>query len=168
MKKSEINNAKARFHSKRKAGISTKRGDGSRRSEETDINSALAEKFAAELFHCKFNDEIYQKTGDGGVDFILETTKGSRTVEVIWLGYTKGTKTPRTTGHLIVNPYEKHRWAQIYMVISGDVNEGFSFVGWTSHRELSKRPLKDFGYGKKMAMHTDDLYSKNQILKYLK
>ena len=50
MKTSEINNAKARFSSKRKAGISVKRSDGSKRSEETDVNSALAEKFAAAEF----------------------------------------------------------------------------------------------------------------------
>tara|TARA_Y100000593_G_scaffold14582_1_gene27846 strand:- start:7779 stop:8288 length:510 start_codon:yes stop_codon:yes gene_type:complete len=164
----EINNAKQRFLSKRNAGISATRSDGSIRSEGTDVNATLAEKFAADLFGCKFNDEVYDNEGDGGLDFILDTTKGNKEVEVIWLGFHKDSTSPRKNGHLIVNQYEKHRWADIYMVVSGSVDDGFSFVGWTTHKELSKRPLKDFGYGKKMAMHTKDLYSKEQILKYLK
>ena len=90
--------------------------------------------------------------GDGGSDFTLNLG-----VEAIWLGAEKN-GTPRTTGHLIVNPEDKQRWADLYIVVQGSIETGFKIIGWTTHKKLIKQPRKDFGYGEKFAMHVDDLY----------
>jgi len=151
--------AKARFHSKRSAGISDTRYDGSKCSVDNDLNATGAEYFAAQEYGQPFNATI-GKRGDGGADFHLPLS-----VEVVWLGVQKDGK-PRDTGHLIVNPDEPQRWADIYIVIKGSVDEGFEEVGWVSHKMLTSLPKKDFGYGKKFACHISDL-KKPHLLKNL-
>jgi len=136
--------AKARYLSKRAAGISSFRYDGSKCSEENDINATGAEYFAAQQYGCPFNATIGVK-GDGGSDFTLPLS-----VEVIWLGVQKNGK-PRDKGHLIVNPDEPQRWADIYVVVRGSIDVGFEEVGWVSHNALVKLPKKDFGFGEKFA-----------------
>lgn len=148
-----------RYESKRRAGISTRRLDGSQRSVETDINAAAAEKYTAEIMGCEFNDEIYADKGDGGFDFLF-----SLSIEVIWIGMIKGTTKPRESGHLIMNPYQSRRWADIYVCVKGSVESGFDILGWTTHKVLASKPKKNFGYGEKFAISTGELYPIDKLL----
>lgn len=140
-----------RFHSKRAAGLSATRFDGTRYDPEIDRQAAAAEQYAAESLGCKFNDAILPG-GDGGFDFKLELE-----VEVYWLGLRDGL--PRSNGHLIINPLEPHRFADIYIVIRGSIATGFFPVGWTSHSKLILQEQKDFGYGMRYAMPVSGLWS---------
>lgn len=141
----------ARYHEKRAAGLSPIRSDGSITSAENDRQSAAAEEFAARELDAEFNGDVYARHGDGGHDFTVIGPSGtSYTVEVVWLGF-------RSSGHLIVNPHESHRWADLYVVVSGSVQDGFRMVGWMRHGDLVARPKKDFGYGPRFAAHIDDL-----------
>ena len=168
-------NARDRFRAKIESGFKradkdgrVRRYDGSYTDEDTFMEGALAEKFGAEFLGCDFNDEVYAHGGDGGIDFMLSTTKGEKEVEVIWLGFIKGTKKVRETGHLIVNPDQPTRWADIYVIISGCIDGGYKFVGWTSHKLLVSNPRKDFGFGEKFAMHTDNLLTYERLVPFLK
>jgi hypothetical protein len=73
------------------------------------------------------------------------------------LGASRETQIPRFTGHLIVNPEETQRHANIYVVVAGDIETGFMIMGYMTHSDLVSRPLRDFGYGLKYAAHVDDL-----------
>jgi hypothetical protein len=146
-----------RYYSKRAAGISPTRSDGSRCSPVNDQQAAAAERYAAEVMGCTYNDAITAH-GDGGHDFEF-----SLTVEVVWMGLDK-TGQPRRGGHLIVNPYEPHRWADLYVVVGGSQEWGFSILGWTTHRKLAALPLRDFGYGPKMAMPIEQLEPLKRLL----
>lgn len=151
-KKLIIDTANKRFYSKRNAGISSKRSDGSICTEQNDIDATGAEYFAAKYYNQNFNDTI-SVHGDDGWDFKIN----DKTIEVIWLGRDKKNGSPRTTGNLIVNPNEPKRWADIYLVIGGGFDEGYELIGWTDHESLIKKPKVDFGYGKKFAMHISEL-----------
>tara|TARA_Y100001973_G_C5198716_1_gene336110 strand:+ start:2108 stop:2644 length:537 start_codon:yes stop_codon:yes gene_type:complete len=171
----DIDNAIDRFRAKVKSGYykpdskgRVKRSDGSYTTERNYLESTLAEKFAADLLGCNFNNEVYESGGDGGLDFVIATTKGDKEVEVIWMGFRKGTEEIREEGHLIVNPYQPTRWSDIYVMISGSINSGFKFLGWTTHAKLRQKPKKDFGYGEKYAMHSNDLFNYDQLLPFLK
>lgn len=153
----------ARYNSKREAGISSTRSDGSQCSPDNDINAAGAECFAAEAYGQPFNENISRK-GDGGADFSVVINGESKTVEVIWLGTYNGK--PRDTGHLIVNPHEPQRWADLYIVIAGSLSAGFIEVGWATHEQLVNAPRKDFGFGPRYAIHINNL-NKPQDLKAL-
>jgi hypothetical protein len=146
-----IEHGRARYASKRKAGIPEFRKDGSKTSASNDIEAAAAEYFAALHYDRPFNDEV-TTTGDGGADFFLN----EKSVEVIWLGQTQYKK-PRKNGHLIVNPHEPHRWADLYVIVRGSIETGFDIAGWTTHEELLAKPRKDFGYGERFAMNITDL-----------
>ena len=143
--------AKARYLSKRTAGISNTRSDGSECSIDNDIDATGAEFFAAQEYGRPFDSSIGKK-GDGGSDFTIPLT-----VEVIWLGRDKHTGKPRTGGHLIVNPHEPQRWADIYVVVAGGIDEGFNEVGWYPHRQLVSKPQKDFGFGSRYAVNVTEL-----------
>lgn len=151
--------AKARYLSKRSVGISNQRYDGSECSIDNDINATAAEYFAAQQYNQPFDFSI-GKSGDGGSDFSLNLS-----IEVIWLGLNKD-GTPRTSGHLIVNPDEPQRWADIYIVIKGSVETDFEEVGWMSHKALIKLPKKNFGFGAKYACDISQL-KKPELLKAL-
>ena len=153
--------ANARYYSKRAAGISDKRKDGSKCSINNDIESVGAEYYAAEKLGCSFNATIGSK-GDGGSDFVLPIG-----IEVIWLGVNKHTGEPREGGNLIVNPHEPQRWSDVYVVVKGSIDTGFDIVGWTTHRKLVALPMQDFGYGDRYAMHVDDLL-KGDLSKFKK
>lgn len=139
-----------RWRAKRQRGLDGTRSDGSETDPEIDRQAFAAEREAANLLGCRFDDAIYED-GDGGHDFVFGLT-----VEVVWLGYVKGTKTPRDQGHLIISPAEPWRWADIYVVMAGSDEQGFRCLGWTTHLKLS-RQRQDFGYGERFAMHTNDL-----------
>lgn len=151
--------AKARFLSKRAVGISDTRYDGSVCSIENDINATGAEYFAAQKYNRPFNGTIGSR-GDGGADFALTLS-----VEVIWLGVHINGQ-PRNTGHLIINPDEPQRWADIYVVIKGSLDTGFEEVGWIPHTALVQLPKKDFGFGEKFVCDISHL-KKPQLLKAL-
>lgn len=151
--------AKARFLSKRSVGISDTRYDGSECSIDNDINATGAEYFCAQQYNRPFNANISSR-GDGGSDFALTLS-----VEVIWLGVQKNGE-PRETGHLIINPEEPQRWADIYIVIKGSIDKGFEDVGWITHTALVKLPKKDFGFGEKFACDISCL-KKPELLKAL-
>lgn len=142
--------AKARYLSKRNAGISNNRYDGSKCSIDNDIDATGAEYFAVQQYGQPFNSTIGSK-GDGGSDFSLPLS-----IEVVWLGRGKD-GTPRTDGNLIINPDEPQRWADIYIVIRGSLEDGFEEIGWLPHSHLIKMPKKDFGFGRKFACHTTKL-----------
>lgn len=142
-----------RYESKRARGIPARRPDGSQCTLENDIESTGAEYFAARHFGCEFREEI-TSGGDGGFDFRV----AGHTVESVWLGEHKWTGAPRRTGHLIVDPAQPQRWAEIYVSVRGSVESGFEIVGWTRHGELVVLRKKDFGYGERFAMHINDLY----------
>jgi hypothetical protein len=152
--------AKARYFSKRAAGISGHRYDGSECSIDNDINATAAEYFAAQCYDQPFDVTVGRK-GDGGSDFALPLT-----VEVVWLGVQKNGQ-PRDKGHLIVNPDEPQRWADIYVVIRGSVDTGFEEVGWMPHNILVTFPKKDFGFGEKFACDISQL-KKPELLHALK
>lgn len=152
--------AEARYLSKRAAGISGHRYDGSECSIENDINATGAEYFCAQYFGQAF-DSTVGKSGDRGYDFAL-----SLEVEVVWLGVQPNGK-PRDKGHLIINPEEPQRWADIYIVVKGSIDEGFEIVGWITHTALIKLPKKDFGFGEKFACNITELKSP-ALLKALK
>ncbi len=141
-----------RYQAKRDAGISPVRYDGSLCSPETDAHSEAAEQFAANRLGARFNGSVYDSNGDGGHDFLI----GDKTVEVVWLGFRKGTTIPRYDGHLIVNPEERHRWADLYVVVAGSIGRGFTILGWAHHHEL--REGRDFGYGPKLSLPTACLH----------
>ena len=152
--------AKARYLSKRAAGISGHRYDGSECSIDNDINATAAEYYAAQQYGQPFDATVGSK-GDGGSDFTLPLT-----VEVVWLGVQKNGQ-PRDKGHLIINPDEPQRWADIYIVIRGSVDAGFEEVGWITHSALVRLPKKDFGFGEKFACDISQL-KKPELLKALK
>lgn len=152
--------AQARYLSKRAAGISGYRYDGSECSIDNDVNATGAEYFCAQQYGRPF-DATVGRNGDGGSDFAL-----SLQVEVIWLGVQKD-GTPRDRGHLIVNPDEPQRWADIYIVVKGSVETGFEEVGWISHSALVTFPKQDFGFGEKFACDISQLKSP-RLLKALK
>ena len=152
--------AKARYLSKRSTGISDIRSDGSQCSVDNDLNATGAEYFAAQSYNQPFNATI-GKSGDGGSDFTIPLS-----VEVIWLGLQPNGK-PRDDGHLIINPNEPQRWADIYLVIKGSVEDGFEEVGWITHNALVSMPKKDFGYGEKYCCHISQL-KPVKLLKALK
>jgi len=143
--------AKARYLSKRVAGKSKNRSDGSQCSVGNDIESAAAEYLASVYYDRPFNATISSK-GDGGCDFSIPVE-----VEAIWLGADKVTGEPRMDGHLIVNPHEPQRWADVYVVVRGSIATGFEIAGWLDHNSLIKLPMKDFGYGPRYAARLDQL-----------
>lgn len=148
---------KARHLSKVVAGVrnSSVRKDGSKTSEETDIQGIGAEYFGAKHFKAPINTSIGLK-GDGGFDFRLNLD-----FDVAWLGVDKSGK-PIEDGHLIINPDETERWADVYILVKGSLETGFSIVGWITHKKLISLPQKDFGYGPKYAAEIKDLY-KNDL-----
>jgi hypothetical protein len=152
--------AKARYLSKRNSGISEFRFDGSKCSVENDLNATGAEYFATQEYGVPFNSSIGSK-GDGGSDFTIPLF-----IEVIWLGMDRN-GIPRSDGHLIVNPDEPQRWADIYLVVKGSVDLGFEEIGWISHSALISLPKKDFGFGEKFACHIS-LLKNPKLLKDLK
>ncbi len=143
--------SEARYYAKREAGLSEVRSDGSLTSAETDRQSGAAERFACEYVGVPFNEEVYATHGDDGCDI----TVGGYCIEVIWLGFEKGTTAPRWRGHVIINEYEQHRHADVYWIVRGSIELGFELAGWCWHDDIHNR--KDFGYGEKLCMHTDDL-----------
>jgi hypothetical protein len=151
--------AKARYLSKRSAGISGQRYDGSECSIDNDINATAAEYFAAQQYNQPF-DATVGTHGDGGSDFTL-----SLSIEVVWLGVQKD-GTPRDKGHLIINPDEPQRWADIYIVVKGSVDTEFEEVGWIPHTALIQLPKKDFGFGEKFACDISQL-KRPELLKAL-
>ncbi len=153
--------AKARYLSKRDAGISGTRTDGSECSIENDIQATGAEFFAAQEYGCPFDPSI-GKRGDGGNDFSLNLS-----IEVIWLGVDPDGR-PRTTGHLIVNPHEPQRWADIYVVVAGSIEQGFRELGWMPHKALINFAWQNFGFGERYACHISDLKKPESLKKLLK
>lgn len=141
--------AKARHCSKRISGIAKERSDGSKCSEDTDIEATAAEYFAAKYCGVPFNAGISPK-GDGGSDLIIPLS-----VEVVHLGMVSGKA--RREGHLIINPHEPQRWADIYLVVAGSISEGFEILGWLPHEVLIGKPMKDFGYGPRYAANVSEL-----------
>ncbi len=148
-----------RWEAKRKAGISPVRSDGSLTSAETDTQAFGAEREAAKLLGCKFNDAVYSG-GDGGHDFEF-----SLSVEVYWIGVDEKTGTPRQSGHLIVNPHEPWRWADLYVVMAGSEQSGYKCLGWTTHKKLTSDEQRNFGYGPRFAMHTSKLEPIERLLR---
>lgn len=144
--------ANERFSSKRFAGISERRSDGSICSAQNDIDATGAEYFAAKYYGQKFDDSI-STSGDQGWDFMID----GKTVEVVWLGRDKRSSEPRKSGNLIVNPHEPKRWADLYVVVGGGFDEGYNIIGWTDHQSLICMPRVDFGFGRRYAMHINDM-----------
>jgi hypothetical protein len=107
---------------------------------------------------CEYDSSVTAH-GDRGYDFVFPLT-----VEVVWLGLDPMGR-PRLAGHLIVNPYEPHRWADLYVVVRGSVETDFRVIGWTTHVRLLRQPRKDFGYGPKIAMHTNDLQPIDRLVR---
>lgn len=140
--------AEKRYSSKRNAGISNIRSDGSVCSLSTDLDATGAEFFAAKILNQSFDSNIYVN-GDAGYDFKIN----NKSVEVIWLGRDKRNNLPRKTGNLIVNPHEPKRWANIYVVVKGGFDEGYEIVGWTTHEDLILQPQRNFGFGFRYAMN---------------
>ena len=152
--------AKARYLSKRAAGISGTRSDGSQCSIDNDIDATGAEFFAAQQYGRPFDSSI-GKNGDGGSDFSINLN-----IEVVWLGINKHTGKPRKDGYLIINPHEPQRWADIYIVIGGSLDEGFYEIGWMPHKILISYPKQDFGFGERYACHINEL-KKPELLRAL-
>lgn len=153
--------AKARYLSKRNVGISSTRTDGSECSIENDVQATGAEFFAAQEYGRPFDASVGKK-GDGGSDFSLDLS-----VEVIWLGVDPEGN-PRTSGHLIVNPHEPQRWADIYVVVGGCIEQGFTEIGWMPHKALVQFPKQDFGFGERFACHIDKLKRPEALKNLLK
>jgi len=135
-----------RYKHKRNLGVSETRFDGTKYNPETDRQAYAAEEFAAGIFGQKANDKLL-RGGDGGTDFKL----CGRRVEVYHLGIGKDGR-PRTSGHLIMNPKEPQRFAGLYLVVRGSIEEGFEIAGWASHAALTREPVQDFGYGDRYAL----------------
>ena len=83
---------------------------------------------------------------------------------MIWLGLNANTGEPRLAGHLIMNPDQPHRWADIYVVVAGTIETGFTMMGWTTHAVLIEQPMKDFGFGLKLAIDTSQLYGTQHLI----
>jgi hypothetical protein len=101
--------------------------------DEDDIvrQSALAELFACQYFKAEYRN-IDTTAGDGGYDFVL---KSGRTVDVKWLGYNAGTKTPRCEGRVMVREILGLH-ADIYVCVAGCEEKGFYIAGWCTKEEL--------------------------------
>lgn len=140
-----------RYYAKRKAGLSPVNKSGWESTAEIDRQSAAAESYAASIMGCEFNSEVYATHGDGGFDFKYELE-----VEVYLAMH------PRAQYLIIDNKH--YRWADIYVVVTGSIEEGFEVRGWTSHRRLAQEPLKDFGYGDRLNIKIDDLWSMDRLL----
>lgn len=149
--------AEARYWSKRAAGIPTRRRDGSECLPRNDVESTGAEYHAATECGETFNPTI-STHGDGGVDFVFGLS-----VEAIWLGEDKEGQ-PRREGHLMLNPDEPHRFADIYVSVAGNSTEGYVMLGWTTHKKLVQNPLIDFGMGPRLQMNVNDLYPMEKLL----
>lgn len=146
----------SRYYAKREYGISDVRRDGSKYSPETDRQAAAAEKYAADIMGCKFNSNINQACGDGGSDFSFNLE-----VEVYC-------PINPLAQYLIVSMDEPHRWADLYVVVIGDIDSGFKIIGWTFHALLTQQPIKNFGYGDRYCMPFSKLYPIDRLLKLKK
>lgn len=149
-----------RFLAKREAGISPTRSDGSQTSLQTDIEAGAAEDFAVRRFHEEPNREIYTRRGDGGSDCVINGI----TIDIVHLGLEPGTRNPRLTGNLLINPHEPWRHCDVYVVVRGTVATGFEFVGWATHEELVSRPPRKFGYGPRYHIPIRDLRPVDELL----
>lgn len=147
-----------RYYSKRRAGISDVRRDGSVTSAENDRQSGEAERWACEAFGQTYNDEIYETHGDGGVDFYL----GGYAVDAKWLGF------GNDDGHLIVNPedFEKER-ADWYVAVAGSIQRGFYLPRrcWAMRDEMQAK--HDMGYGEKYVRAVRYLRRREEILRFV-
>ncbi len=140
-----------RYNSKRRSGISPIHKSGWEGSVDIDIQAAGAELAAAKALGCTFNEAIYAASGDGGFDFMF-----SMEVEVVWIGRNID-GTPREVGHLIMSPDDPHRFADVYVVMSGCVDSGYKCLGWCTHKQLLAGPRQNFGYGERLSLHTSRL-----------
>jgi len=161
----------ARYHAKRNAGISAKRKDGSYCSAETDKQAGHAELFAANELGGVANTSV-TVTGDGGYDFSVDviTSNGSITkmgVEVVWNGFAPGKdRAPRVGGTLIINPFEfeqRYGNSSLFILVGGTIEYGFSFLGWATIKDLTKRPTRDFGYGPRYWVPANELRQINTL-----
>lgn len=162
----------ARYHAKRKAGISARRRDGSMCDPETDRQAGHAELFAASEFGVNVDDSV-GADGDVGCDFqlLLQFPKGHRLagIEVVWNGFEKGSHLPRLRGNLLVNPFEPHRYrnSDIFVSVAGTIDAGFRFLGWATLEDVKAREPRDFGYGRRYWVPTDDLRPIDSLRKLL-
>lgn len=149
--------ASDRYHSKRRAGISDVRRDGSITNPENDRQAGAAERWACELFGQNYNDEIYSTRGDDGIDFYL----GEYSVDVKWLGF------GNDDGHLIVNPYDRMT-ADWYLAVAGSIRRGFYLPSrcWATREEM-RETLHDHGFGPKYTRKVCYLHPREEILKFV-
>ena len=160
-----------RYHIKRSAGISEYRKDGSKRNPGTDLQAGHAEEWAAEQFGAKVNDSV-TVTGDEGYDFKIEVQlpsgkTASLRVEAIWNGFQTGSTTkPRMGGNLLVNPDDPYRYrnSDIFVLVAGTIETGFSFLGWATKSDLKIRPAKNFGYGNRFFVPASELRSMDKLM----
>jgi hypothetical protein len=134
---------RARWERKRAQGRSPIRRDGSEATQDQDEQSACAEAFAALAFGQPFHRTTWEEPepwNDGGVDFWW----CSRRVDVVWLGRDPATGRPRETGHLLMDPASPQRLSDCYVLVRGEY-PGLAFVGWSTHGQLTARPLRKFG-----------------------
>jgi len=143
-----------RFYNKRRLGVLT---DDRGSSAENDIQSGLAEKYAADFLGCEFNCDVLDGN-DGHYDFIY---KGYKT-DVKWMGFLRGTKEPRNSGRIIVDIH-KLGIADIYIAVAGSEETGYKILGWCWREELKNEPLwkSNFpdqnGKYERYAIHTSKL-----------
>lgn len=166
----------ARYEVKRKAGISPFRKDGSLRDPESERQSCHAEEFAARELNSVFNDEVYEgDKGDDGYDFELKVRfpsgkTGLIRANAVWNGFATGSKVePRMRGNLLLNPADekkassgldrRYRNSLIFILVAGTVETGFKFLGWATKDEATKRPIKNFGFGRRFWVPSDELRS---------
>jgi len=143
-----------RFFKKRSAGIDSKRKDGSICDPENDVQSASAERWVCELVGSSFDKET--RTSGDDYDCMLR----GRTVDVKWMGFDSRGKA-RIEGNLIVNPYDPAK--DIYVLVQGSCEEGFSCLGWIDRDSLESLPMRDFGYGRKYAAPPNKLRNIHEL-----
>lgn len=143
-----------RYRSKRRAGISGTRRDGTTYSEFTDQEAFKFESEEAAFWHVEPDCRIFEKNGDGGVDFTLRVVRMD--VKNEW-------------PHLVINPEDLGRHdVDVYSIRRGHERRMISAVRF---EQLMRDPCvctirrladgrHDFGYGPKWAVH----YSKMALL----
>ena len=121
-----------RYNNKRRDGVPI---DARGASEENDVVSGLAEKFACEYFGSEPNYETL-KGGDEGYDFVYRGYK----IDAKWLGVYKGTQIPRKEGRIMIDRFKIDK-ADLFVGVSGSESFGFRCVAWCTKEDLLKEEL---------------------------
>lgn len=146
-----------RFWLKREAGLPMERPSGEGfYSPEVDRQAKAAEDFACERLGGQILEpDTYATHGDKGADILVN---GMR-VDVVWLGFGEPYRSqrPRLSGHLIVGPKKEKNLADVYVLVIGTIEAGFTLAGYIGRDRLLTYSKRMFWNTLKLAVPIGEL-----------